>query len=58
MDIEKLAEITAREFGTVHEKFAEMDRQFDGVNERLDRLDGSVKAVLEAVVEIPTKKIY
>lgn len=70
MDIEKLAEITAQEFGTVHAGIAGVKEEVAGIKiEMADvkdeiaemksgiaRIESSQKAVLEAILEIPTKK--
>lgn len=50
MDIEKLAEITANEFGVVYDRMDKMDA-------KIDQLVDGQKRILEVVLELPSKKV-
>ena len=65
MEIEKLAEITAQEFSTIHEKIDTLGVELKAniadlkvqMNSNQKHLESALKNVLEAVLDVPSKKI-
>ena len=55
MTIDKLARMTQDEFARMDEKF---EARFDRVDQRLDKMDSTLKTVLDVVLEIPSKKAF
>lgn len=55
MTIDKLARMTQGEFSRMDEKF---EARFDKVDNRLDKIDATLKTVLDVVLEIPSKKVF
>lgn len=51
MTIDTLARMTA-------EQFAKVDANFDVMNARFDKMDGTLKTILDVVLEIPSKKAF
>ncbi len=53
--IDTLARMTQDEFSRVGERLDNMETRFDA---RFDKLDSSLKTVLDVVLEIPSKKAF
>ncbi|MBI2674481.1 MAG: hypothetical protein HYX22_01965 [Candidatus Yanofskybacteria bacterium] len=60
--IDGLARMTAEQFAKVDERFNSMDARFDAMDTkfeaRFDKLDSTLKTVLDVVLEIPSKKAF
>jgi len=55
MTIEKLARMTQGEFSRMDEKF---EARFDKVDMTLNKMNSTLKTVLDVVLEIPSKKAF
>lgn len=55
MTIDTLARMTQDEFARMGES---IDTRFDKVDKRLDKMDGTLKTILDVVLEIPSKKSF
>ena len=55
MTIDKLARMTQNEFSRVYERFDSMESKFEA---RFDKMDHTLKTVLDVVLEIPSKKAF
>ena len=55
MTIDTLAQMTAEQFARVDERFDAMETKFEA---RFDKMDATLKTVLEVVLEIPSKKAF
>lgn len=55
MTIETLAQMTANQFAKVDERFDSMEAKFEA---RFDKVDSTLKTVLDVVLEIPSKKAF
>ena len=53
--IDTLARMTQDEFSRMDEKF---EARFDAVDTRLDKIDSTLKTVLDVVLDIPSKKAF
>lgn len=53
--IDTLARMTQDEFARMNQKF---ETRFDKVDEHLDKIDSTLKTVLDVVLEIPSKKAF
>lgn len=53
--IDALARMTQNEFVRMDEKF---EARFDKIDERLSKMDSTLKTVLDVVLEIPSKKAF
>lgn len=55
MTIDNLARITADQFAKVDERLDSMEAKFEA---RFDKVDSTLKTVLDVVLEIPSKKAF
>ena len=55
MTIDSLARMTAEQFSKVDERFDSMETKFEA---RFDKIDSTLKTVLDVVLEIPSKKAF
>ncbi|MDP3697614.1 MAG: hypothetical protein Q8R55_06420 [Candidatus Taylorbacteria bacterium] len=51
MTIDTLARMTQDEFSRIGERFNDMDTRFD-------KMDGTLKTILDVVLDIPSKKAF
>ncbi len=51
MTIDKLAQITA-------DQFSRVDERFDILEAKIDKIDSTLRTVLDVVLEIPSKKAF
>lgn len=58
MDIEKLAEMAATEFSTVHTEISAVKDEISNMKDSISRLEVGQRAILEAILEIPSKKVF
>ena len=55
MTIDTLARMTQDEFSRVGERLDSMENRFEA---RFDKMDGTLKNILDVVLEIPSKKAF
>ncbi len=55
MTIDKLAQITQSELSRIEDKF---DNRFDKMDVTLNKMNSTLKTVLDVVLEIPSKKAF
>lgn len=62
MTIDNLARMTAEQFAKVDERFDGVDKRLDAMDikfeARFDKMDATLKTVLDVVLEIPSKKAF
>ena len=62
MTVDELARMTKNQFDRVDERFDRIETRFDnletGFNARFDKMEHTLKNILDVVLEIPSKKAF